>query len=60
MLKDPYWGKIIYIILFVIIVWFTLHTGIISEKTSEKVKDLEKKVMRKNRKKGKKNKEKKK
>ena len=59
-LKDPYWGKIIYIILFVIIVWFTLHTGIISEKTSEKVKDLEKKVMRKNRKKEKKNKEKKK
>lgn len=46
-IKDPYWGKIIYILLFIIIVWFVLHTSIISEKTSEKVKDIESKVRRK-------------
>lgn len=52
-LKDPFWGRIIYVVLFIIIAWFTMHTGIISEKASNKVKDLESKVI------GKKNKKKK-
>lgn len=49
-LKDRKWGSIIYIILFLIILWFTLHTGIISEKTSQKVKELENKVIKKKKK----------
>lgn len=50
-LKDRRWGKIVYIVLFIIIVWFTLHTSIISDKTPEKVKAFEKKVIRRKNKK---------
>lgn len=40
-LKDPYLGMIIYIILFVLVVWFVLHTTIVSEKGYYKVQQLE-------------------
>lgn len=50
-LKDARWGTIIYIVLFVLIFWFALHTSIISEKAEQKVKKIERKVIRKTRKK---------
>ena len=40
-LKDPYFGIIIYIVLLLIVIWFILHTGIISEKLENKVKQFE-------------------
>ncbi len=46
-LKDRYWGIIIYIILFILVVWFVLHTTIISEKSYNKVQELEKNVKEK-------------
>ena len=50
-LKDPEKGRIIYIILFLLVLWFVLNTDIISNKMSSKVKDIESKVMHKRRKK---------
>lgn len=38
--KDANLGQIIYIILFIIIVWFVLHTTIISEKSPELAKSI--------------------
>lgn len=40
-LKDPSLGIIIYVILFIVVVWFVLHTSIISEKGSNQIKKLE-------------------
>ncbi len=40
-LKDPQYGIILYIILLVLVIWFILHTSIISEKMENKVKDFE-------------------
>jgi hypothetical protein len=40
-------GIIIYITLFVLVVWFILHTSIISDKLEEKTKSLEKKLTKK-------------
>lgn len=46
-LKDPLKGKILYIILFVILVWFVLNTDIISNKLCCKIKNMEKKIIHK-------------
>ena len=43
-LKDPAKGKIIYVILLVLVLWFVLNTGIISDKVSDKTKSIEKRV----------------
>ena len=43
-LKDKYVGQIIYVIIFILVVWFVLHTSIISEKIPEKTDALKKKV----------------
>lgn len=40
-LKSPQKAAIIYIVLLVLVIWFILHTSIISEKMSNKVKDFE-------------------
>ena len=40
-LKDQYLGIIVYVILFIIVVWFVLHTTIISEKSYKKVIEIE-------------------
>lgn len=40
-LKDPYFGMILYIILLALVIWFILHTSIISEKMEKKVKQFE-------------------
>lgn len=50
-LKDPVNGRLIYIILFFLVLWFVLNTSIISEKMSNKVKDIEKKIIHRKRKK---------
>lgn len=42
-IKDPVLGKIIYIIIFVIVLWFVLHTTIISDKTPTRTKKIEEK-----------------
>ena len=42
-IKDPVLGKIIYIIIFVIVLWFVLHTAIISDKTPTRTKKIEEK-----------------
>ena len=42
-IKDPVLGKIIYIIIFVIVLWFVLHTTIISDKTPTRTKKKEEK-----------------
>ena len=44
MTKDHKMGIIIYLILFILIIWFVFHTSIISDKTPERVKALEKKL----------------
>lgn len=49
-LKDPYLGIIIYVILFILVVWFVLHTTIISEKGYRKVQQFESAVKQKIRK----------
>lgn len=46
-LKDPIKGRIIYIILFVLVLWFVLNTSIISEKVSSKVKNVERRIIKK-------------
>ena len=40
-LKDPYLGIVIYIILLLIVLWLIFHTSIISEKVENKVKEFE-------------------
>ncbi len=40
-LKDPYPIMFLYIILLVLVIWFVLHTSIISEKMENKVKEFE-------------------
>ncbi len=50
-LNDSRKGIIIYIILFFLVLWFVLNTGIISDKMSNKVKDMEKKGIWRKRKK---------
>ena len=40
-LKDPYFGIAIYIVLLILVIWFILHTSIISEKMENKVKKFE-------------------
>jgi UDP-GlcNAc:undecaprenyl-phosphate GlcNAc-1-phosphate transferase len=40
-LKDPYFGIALYIILFIIVIWLILHTSIISDKVENKVKKFE-------------------
>lgn len=44
-LKDSSKGKIIYIFLFILVLWFVLNTNIISDKICEKVKSIEKKKL---------------
>lgn len=46
-LKDPNKGMIIYLILLVLVIWFILHTSIISEKVCNKVKEFEKRKIKK-------------
>ena len=43
-IKDPILGKIIYIVLFIIVLWFVLHTSIISESTQKRTKKIEEKI----------------
>ena len=43
-IKDPILGKIVYIIIFIIVLWFVFHTSIISEKTPKRTKKLEEKI----------------
>ena len=43
-IKDPVLGKIIYIIIFIIVLWFVLHTTIISDKTPTRTKQIEEKI----------------
>lgn len=43
-LKDPILGKIVYIIILIIVLWFVLHTTIISDKTPTRTKKLEEKL----------------
>lgn len=46
-LKDPLVGQILYIIIFIIVIWFVLHTTIIYDKSNLNKKGL-KKLLRKN------------
>lgn len=46
-LNDPKKGMIIYLILLAIVIWFVLHTSIISEKVSDKIKEFEHKHIKK-------------
>lgn len=45
-LGDPKKATIIYIVLLAIVIWFVLHTSIISEKVSDKVKSFENKKIK--------------
>ncbi len=49
-LKDPKRGSVIYVTLFLLVLFFVLNTSIISEKVSEKVKNIEKKGFKRKRK----------
>lgn len=40
-LKDPYFGIILYLVLLLIVIWLILHTSIISDKVETKVKEFE-------------------
>jgi len=42
-INDPHLGQLIYIILFILVVWFVLHTSIISDQLARKTKAFEKK-----------------
>lgn len=46
-LKDSSKGRIIYIILFFLVLWFVLNTDIISHKMSSKIKEFEDKMIKK-------------
>ncbi len=43
-LKDPIVGRVIYLVIFILTVWFVFHTSIISEKIPERTGALKKKV----------------
>ena len=43
-LKDPFMGKILYIIIFIIVVWFVLRTTVISKKNKEVTDNIIEKV----------------
>ena len=43
-LKDPKLGQIIYIVITIIVIWFVLHTTIISDKNPIRAKKLEEKI----------------
>ncbi len=45
--KDPVLGKIIYIIIFVIVLWFVLHTSIISDKNPKRTRKWKEKITKK-------------
>ena len=48
-LKDPYIGQIMFIVLFVLVLWFVFHTTIISDKNPQLMKKIETKLkIRKN------------
>jgi len=49
-LKDPLNGTIIYVILFFLVLFFILNTGIISDNMSNKIKDIEKRKFKKKKK----------
>lgn len=42
--KDPVLGKIIYIIIFIIVLWFVLHTSIISDKNPKLTRKFKEKI----------------
>ena len=44
-LQDQTLGTIIYIIIFIIVLWFVLHTTIISDKTPEHTKKIRRKIL---------------
>ena len=46
-LKDPIIGQIIYIIIFILVIWFVLHTTIISEKNPKRTKSFINKLLHK-------------
>ena len=46
-IKDPLLGKILYIVIFIIVLWFVLHTSIISEKNPKITKKIKNKLKRK-------------
>lgn len=46
-LKDQYLGIVIYIIIFILVAWFVLHTTIISETSYKKVQQIEQAVKEK-------------
>ena len=58
-LKDPGLGKIIYIIIFIIVLWFVLHTSIISDKNPKITKEIKEKITNPKKDKNKSNKKKK-
>ena len=43
-IKDPVLGKIVYIIIFIIVLWFVLHTTIISDKTPSRTNKIQEKI----------------
>ena len=43
-LKDPLIGQILFIIIFILVVWFVLHTTIISDKTPQKTEEILSKI----------------
>lgn len=43
-LKDPVIGQILYIIIFIIVIWFVLHTSIISDKNPKRTKKIKQKL----------------
>ena len=60
MLKDQFLGIIVYVIIFIIVLWFILHTSIISDKNPKLTKKLEQRIKKKkNKEKAKKKKKKK-
>ncbi len=42
--KDPVLGKIIYIVIFIIVLWFVLHTSIISDKNPKRTRKWKEKI----------------
>ena len=45
-LKDPIIGEAIYIVIFILVIWFVLHTTIISDKNPEMTEKIMKKIKR--------------
>lgn len=45
-IKDPLIGQILYIIIFIIVLWFVLHTTIISDKTPKRTKMIKDKLIK--------------